>query len=118
MSDDPFDRDALTQLRDLGGPALLAHMIPMVLTQVAARADELGSGAGDGDWTRVAFAAHGLRSTAGNVGARRVSELAAGIERAARAGEAAAAAGLLADLPPALDDMRRYLAGVLAEDAP
>jgi HPt (histidine-containing phosphotransfer) domain-containing protein len=51
----------------------------------------------------VAHAAHGLKGSASTLGALRVSDLAAQIERAGRDGRVDDAAGLLERLAPAVD---------------
>jgi len=94
--DSPLDGVALGRLLDLGGETFLAQMIDIVLPQAEARIAAAQEGLANGDLAAVRFAAHSLRSTAGNVGATRL------LAEATRA-EELAAEQRAAELAPVLE---------------
>jgi len=74
---------AVERLRGLGGNAFVAEMINLFLEYAQTKIAEARKANSVGDRTGVAKAIHPLRSSAGNVGAVRVQELAARLETAA-----------------------------------
>ena len=103
--------EALERIAKLGGEGLVRKMIDAFLEnaerRVGAAREVLDSGALDA----VARAAHSLNSSAGNVGATRLMELAREIEGRSRELET-----LVAELPEALAETGAYLKGRVSSD--
>ena len=77
MSDLPLvDLDQIERLNEWGGSALQRKMIELFLTHAKERMDQIKGGISSGDANAAETGAHTLKSSAGNVGARRVQELA------------------------------------------
>jgi two-component system, sensor histidine kinase RpfC len=100
---------ALARLEKIGGRKLVHDMIVIVLDYVpkklkAARAGELA-----GDLAAIQNAVHPIRSSAANVGARAVQELATRIERLATEKQAAPIPALLGELEAAFAQIRPQL---------
>ncbi len=112
-----FDESVLGRVRKMGGPTLVRRLLTLVLEQTPGRIGAILAGAESGDLPSVAFAAHALRSSAGNVGAVRVLDLATRLEAAAKAGDGPAVTPLAAELGPAYQSLHRRLAGILEEAA-
>jgi HPt (histidine-containing phosphotransfer) domain-containing protein len=88
MSDpSALDESALARLREWGGDKLLGQMIRLFLENAPTRMDQIRTGATGGDIQEAEKGAHSLKSSAANVGAMALRELAADIERAAGAGD-------------------------------
>jgi HPt (histidine-containing phosphotransfer) domain-containing protein len=86
MSDLPvteFDPAALERLRKLGGEALVARIIEIFCSHSAAKVDEARECLKRDDLQNFGRAIHSLRSSAGNVGASHLFELAGQLERLA-----------------------------------
>lgn len=112
-----LDPAAVARLQCLGGPAFVCEMIDAFTQYVPGRLAEARAGLTRGDLPAVARCAHPVKSSAGNIGARRMTELAATIERLADAGETVDLPGLLklleaeyAAVAPILERLRRDLA--------
>jgi len=94
---DAVDPAVLASLKDLGG-ADDPGFFPGLLREFLAHADravaDLRAAAAAGARDRVRAAAHSLKGSAGNVGAKRLSTLARDLELAAREPAADLAAGL------------------------
>ena len=78
-----IDAKALERLEEWGGKRLVAQMIDLFLTQTPGRMENLREGLQCGDAEVVERAAHSLKSTAANLGAVELQEIAARIERTA-----------------------------------
>lgn len=85
MSQEPLDRTALDRLRRIGGDRLLATMLDSFLANGPGRVTAATAAAAALDGDGVAAAAHALKSSAGNIGARRLQDTADRIEREAAA---------------------------------
>lgn len=83
VSRDVLDRDALERLERIGGVKLLAGMLDAFLANGAERLAAATSSAAALDGVGVSDAAHALKSSAGNIGARRLQETADRIEHTA-----------------------------------
>jgi HPt (histidine-containing phosphotransfer) domain-containing protein len=81
-----LDRTALDRLLRLGGQPLLQQMIELYLTHAPERLDALEQGLQAGDPGQVERAAHTLKSSAGNLGARRLQHSAEAVEALAARG--------------------------------
>lgn len=78
---DALDPEAIDRLRDWGGERLLGQMIRLFLENSAERMDQIRSGKNGTDLDEAGRGAHSLKSSAANVGAQRVREVAAEMER-------------------------------------
>lgn len=95
-----LDPAALERLMRIGGQEFLVEMIELFLEHAPQRLAAARAAFDAGDITAVYRAAHSLKSTAGNLGARALQSVA---ERA----EARAAAEEVGTLPALLDDMNQ-----------
>lgn len=92
MSDaDSIDPAALERLLDWGGPKLRDQMIRLFLDNAEVRIEQIGTGLAEGDPRTVERGGHALKSSAANVGAREVRDIAAHIEAAGTRGDFAEA---------------------------
>jgi HPt (histidine-containing phosphotransfer) domain-containing protein len=80
---DAIDLSALARLRKLGGDELLSKMIDLFISHAEPAIEEAAAGIRSGDFDIVRRAAHSLKSSAGNLGAQHVQELAEAIEQLA-----------------------------------
>ena len=80
----PCDPAAIERLLKLGGPKFTLEMIDLFGSYGAKKIAEARQARQAGDLAALADAAHPLKSSAGNVGAVRVQELAAQVEVSAR----------------------------------
>jgi two-component system, sensor histidine kinase and response regulator len=101
-----IDPEALERLGEWGGAELVSRMMELFLEVTPDRVTDIRAGLDAGDLDRVERGAHSLRSSAGNLGADPVRELATRIEELAEAGNAAGLEPLVADLE---DRFRRTL---------
>ncbi len=84
MSDSSvIDPKAHDRLLEWGGPKLLRQMLRLFLENSGERMDQIAQGLEEGTVTFVELGAHSLKSSAANVGATTVSELAARMEKLA-----------------------------------
>lgn len=105
MSDtDPLDPAALGRLQEWGGDKLLGQMIRLFLENAPGRMAQIRSGFSGGEISESEKGAHSLKSSAANVGALRVRDLAADIERLAGGGDSAGAKELLPALESAFGE--------------
>lgn len=75
--DDPLDRAALEAIREFGhpgGPDILQQIIVLYLEDSPKRLDGLRSGLNGNDARAVELAAHTLKSTSANLGARKLAD--------------------------------------------
>ena len=86
----PVDRVHLERLATRFGAHFVIQLIDIFIAQGRERLTAAEQGIGDEDVTAVIAAAHALKSSAGNLGARPLGELAAEIERRGNAGAAVA----------------------------
>jgi HPt (histidine-containing phosphotransfer) domain-containing protein len=103
---------ALERVAKLGGEGLVERLIAAALDNAAKRVASAREALAAGDLEALGRAAHSLKSSAANLGAARLVELAREIEeRSARAGGAGNLADLVGELSAALDEVRTYLKG-------
>lgn len=96
------DGAALDRLNRIGGRAFLLEMIELFLEHAPQRLATARAAFEGGDFPGVYGAAHSLKSTAGNLGARALQDVAERAEERAAAEDGAA-------IGPLLDEMeRRY----------
>src|SRR2546422_10344193 len=99
MGDDTcIDGEALARLRRIGKEKLLHDMIDLFLQHAPNWISTAPAGQQTGDFESLERAAHSLKSSAGNMGARAVQELARKIEHLAEEKNHAAIAPLLDEL--------------------
>jgi two-component system, sensor histidine kinase RpfC len=84
------DRAHLDQLGARFGASFVAQLIDLFLEQAAGLLNAARAAVQVGDATAITAAAHALKSSAANVGARALSILAADVERLGRQGLSAA----------------------------
>jgi len=97
----PYDPAAIERLIKLGGPTFTLEMIGLFGSYGAKKMAAARQAQQAGNLTALADAAHPLKSSAGNVGAVRVQELATQVEASAREQKAELAGMLLAELEKA-----------------
>lgn len=101
-SEEVVEVGALDRLLRIGGREFLIEMIDLFLQHAPERIRAAKEALADGDTRALYRAAHSLKSTAGNLGAR-------GLQRVAERVESRAAEQDLETIPPLLDEMaRRY----------
>jgi HPt (histidine-containing phosphotransfer) domain-containing protein len=84
MSDESgLDTAAIAKLRQLGGEKFVGDMIGLFFQYAPQRLAAARAGAQAGDLEAIEKAAHALKSSAGQIGARRVQDLATQIEKLA-----------------------------------
>jgi HPt (histidine-containing phosphotransfer) domain-containing protein len=105
----PCDPAAIERLLKLGGPKFTMEMIDLFGSYGGKKMAEARLAQQAGKLTALADAAHPLKSSAGNLGAVRVQELAAQLELSARAQKAEAAAAQLDELERAFAEARLAL---------
>jgi len=118
MSDVPpvMDPAAVVRLQRLGGDKLVRQMIRLYLENAGERLGQIDAGIPDGaDLEETRRGAHSLKSSAANVGALRVSALAAELETVSQAGDRIAARSLRDDLAVALEEARVRLDALTEE---
>ncbi|MCU0647266.1 MAG: response regulator [Gemmatimonadaceae bacterium] len=122
MSDADLSLDALRKLAAVGGPGFVQQMSALFETHAPQRAGQIVQAFADGDLDSVMKAAHALKSTAGNVGAKALYQVAASLELDARAGDRDAVAAQLPQLQQSLaaatTALRAAVARVEHEAAP
>jgi HPt (histidine-containing phosphotransfer) domain-containing protein len=80
VSDDALDPSAIERLVRIGGAKLARQMIELFLQHGPDRVALAESGLSLGELRQVEHAAHSIKSSAGNVGATRLQEIATRIE--------------------------------------
>ncbi len=106
---DAIDVSALERLRKLGGDALLSRMVDLFISHAEPAIDEASAGAASGNFEMVRRAAHSLKSSAGNLGAKHVQRLAEEIEKTAEQHNVAELNELMASLKSAYAEAKTQL---------
>jgi HPt (histidine-containing phosphotransfer) domain-containing protein len=104
-----LDPAAIERLRKLGGAKFAADMIDLFLSYGAKKVAETQAARQAGNLAGVAAAAHALKSSAGNVGAVRIQQLAEQIEQLAKRASGDAVAAEVAALERAFAEIRPRL---------
>jgi two-component system sensor histidine kinase/response regulator len=78
-----IDIQALERLGRLGGQELISKMVALFTSHAESALRDAATGLSSGNFDRVRRAAHSLKSSAGNLGAQRVQDLAGRIEQLA-----------------------------------
>jgi HPt (histidine-containing phosphotransfer) domain-containing protein len=95
---DTFEPSALDLLGRMGPPGFTSKMIDLFLSSTSILVDMVEKSSRSGDWGGVAFAAHSLKSSAGNLGLSHLTRQADEIDRQVREGNTEAAARLAGEL--------------------
>jgi CheY-like chemotaxis protein len=98
VADSPIDVSVITGLRELsepGRPEPLVELIELFLKDAHPRLERMSSALQGKNLAAVALAAHSLKGSASNLGARRLAELCAALERQAKASDLGESAKLL-----------------------
>lgn len=109
---DPLDEAAIERLKKLArdvarpGEDLLGEIYALYAKDARARAAGIAAACARGAYDEAAALAHALKGASANVGARHVREVAAELEAAARANDAATLEGRAAAL---VDEVERSL---------
>ena len=90
MAYEEFDADEVMQ--EFGDASVVSELAGIVRADLAGYASSLGAAYAAGNLEEVRRLAHAIKGAAGNVAARAVCTLAAGIDNGLRAGQTAAAA--------------------------
>jgi HPt (histidine-containing phosphotransfer) domain-containing protein len=109
---DSLDRtviNGLKELREPGQPDPLRELIELFLKDVQPRLVSMGQAAAAGDLPRLAAAAHTLKGSASNLGARHLAALCAVLEKQAKTEAAPNTAETLANLSAEFDRVRQLL---------
>jgi HPt (histidine-containing phosphotransfer) domain-containing protein len=104
-----LDNQALERLRKLGGDRLAGRMIALFLEAAPQRIQAARAGQEAGDFDQVRRAAHSLKSSAGNIGASLVREIADCLEQHAEAERAEPVFRLVNELELAFAEVRERL---------
>jgi HPt (histidine-containing phosphotransfer) domain-containing protein len=107
-----LDRAALQAIRDLdpsGESGLFSQIVAMYLESAPPLIAQIESGLAEGDLQRVRIAAHTLKSSSANLGARALSGTCAAVEAAARAGTLDGSTGSSAQLRREFEAVKRAL---------
>lgn len=107
-----LDPEVIEMLRDLGGedePELLAELVAVFLADAPQRLHDMQQGLAQGDFELLERAAHTLKSSAANLGARLLSEHARELEAAARARRGEGLTELASSCQHSFDEARQAL---------
>ena len=119
MSDENiFDGAAVAKLHQLGGDQFVRRMIDLFFDYAPKRMAAAHASEQTGDLPAVAKAVHPLKSSAGQLGARRVQELCGQIEKLAPEQQAGALPPLLVQLEAALAQVQPLLEQYRNQPAP
>ena len=88
----------LRQLRKFGGTQLIVELLELLKREVPIQIEAIHKSFQEGDPRSLAAAAHTLKGSAANFGAKRLASLASQLERQAKAGELEEMAGLVEPL--------------------
>ncbi|MCF7922842.1 MAG: Hpt domain-containing protein [Candidatus Marinimicrobia bacterium] len=105
----------LSRLVELGGTKLAMELIDMYLVRGADLLDAISTGIAANDFAKIRSAAHSLISSAGNLGGKKVSELAKLLEKSAMEENPAPLKSLLSEALSAQITFQEYLRGVMGK---
>jgi len=101
-----LDPAALERLHRLGGEVFVGKMIELFVDYAGGKVAAARQAQVAGNWGGVQEAVHPIKSSAGNVGACRVQELAQQIEQLAKQGQEDALPALIGELEMAFDAVK------------
>jgi len=102
------------ELAEAIDPSGMQHLFGMFLASVRTQIGQLSAALDTGDLVQVQRLSHAMKGTSANVGALRLSILAARLERSAAHEDAAGMAAVLDFLPGALEELESATASALA----
>ena len=119
MTIDPdiIDPAALKRLHEWGGPSLSSEIIRLFLDHGPLRMDQIREAVEADDLDVPERGAHSLKSSAANVGARQLQEVASELESAASNGDLQRFRGLIPNLEQAYAQAAQELEGIAEEGA-
>jgi HPt (histidine-containing phosphotransfer) domain-containing protein len=106
-----LDTAAIAKLHQLGGQKFVSNMIDLFFQYAPQRFAAARAGAEAGDLQALEKAVHALKSSAGQIGARRVQDLATQIERLAIEKQTDSIPLLLPQLEEAITQVKPLLEG-------
>lgn len=107
---------SLDRLREWGGDKLVTQMVKLYIENAHARLEQIDAGIAEGGELREAeMAAHSLKSSAANVGARSVSAISAEMENAAERGAIEEIRGMRDALAAAIADAEAAIRAYVPE---
>jgi HPt (histidine-containing phosphotransfer) domain-containing protein len=95
---DPAVVDSLRQLTPPGEPDVLAEVLRLFLDEVPRRVERLTAAWQDGNAVELQRAAHSLKGSSGNIGARHMYDICRQLDERAKAGDLPGARHLLDSL--------------------
>ena len=95
---DPARLDSLRRLGEMAGKPLLREIVDSFLTEMPRRVARMREALGRTDAADLAFVAHSLKGSSGQIGAMRVAALSFELEKQGKSADLAAAPALLAEL--------------------
>lgn len=113
-----LDLSVLEKLRTYqreGQPDIVTRLIDLFLGQAPGHVAEIEAALGNGDAEAMVRAAHALKGTSANMGATKLTELAAALERAGRDGDLGSIAAEVSDLVAEFALVRADLSGLRIE---
>ncbi|MEJ0008306.1 MAG: response regulator [Steroidobacteraceae bacterium] len=113
----PLDEQALKQIRSLrhpGGPDLLKRVVDLYITHSRTLIDSLCEAIKGNDAAGVLQAAHSLKSSSANVGAKGLADLCGALEASAKAGKLTSGRAMLDSL---MEEHKRVLHALEAQSA-
>lgn len=110
MNNEPcLDPATLEKLLQIGGKEFALQMIDLFLSFVPEKLAEARSAERDGNLTRLQKAVHPVKSSAWNIGAHNMRELAERIEQCALDNQREPIAGLLKELEAGYEQVKAHL---------
>ncbi len=106
---DAIDEAAMQRLRRIGGDELISELVTIFLRNTPVRIQSAREAAHSGERQQVMIAAHSLKSSCANLGARRMQQLAAEIETLALNGSTTALPDLIEKLDQSFQCVRTSL---------
>ena len=111
-----IDRDIIAGLRDLrepNQPDPLGELIDLFLKDSRGRLQKMETAVAEGDNNGLAAAAHAIKGSASNLGARRLATICANLEKTAKTGDLSEAANILLDIRSEFHRVEQTLAAEL-----
>ena len=99
----------LKELREPGQPDPLSELLDLFFHDAEPRLKQMEAAVTSGDMSKLAAAAHTLKGSASNLGARRLSALCASLEKQGKAGDAAGTGEIFAEVVTAFASVRVLL---------
>jgi HPt (histidine-containing phosphotransfer) domain-containing protein len=106
---DPAALEAIRELDAGNAAGLFGQVVAIYLEASPALVRQIEMGLSAGDASGVQFAAHTLKSSSANLGARRLAQLCAALEQAARGGALPDGTGRAAEIQREFEAVRRAL---------